>query len=134
METDRFPFPLLFRPDRYAGDVEALPGRPGILDERDRGDERCDRDLFRVHLFFSGALSCAASDGIGHASCLPCLCCLPRFISSDCLMSLRHSDSCMPALPCSGVVMGWQRSWSIQRRWIVFVPDGKARTLRYRRL
>ena len=52
METDRFPVPLLFRPDRYTGDVEALSGRPGIFHERDRGDEWRGRNFLRFCFFF----------------------------------------------------------------------------------
>ena len=50
LETDRFPFPLLFRLDRYARHVEALAGRLRLRHEGDRSDERSGGDIRRVPL------------------------------------------------------------------------------------
>ena len=73
------------------GTLAMLKPRPGILDERDRGDERCDRDLFRVHLFFCRGLYRAPHrTALGtHPVCRVCIAChalFPRIV-------LCHSDT-----------------------------------------
>lgn len=51
METGWFPFPVLFGIDRDIGDVETLPGRPGLFDERDWRNERGGGDCLRFSVF-----------------------------------------------------------------------------------